>query len=338
MSSATQGQGPSPLVIFDALNAYQRTAALRTGIDLNLFTAIGEGNHDVPAIARRVGASEKGTRVLCDYLVVIGLLKKDGAAYSLTPDSAVFLDRRSPACIADAAQFLGSIRPMFDTLTEAVRKGGTTLEGQGSVEDNNPLWIEFAHSMAPLMALPAEMIAQQLGASQAGAWKVLDIAAGHGLFGIALARHNSQANIVAVDWAAVLDVARENARNAGVDARYSTKPGSAFDVDFGPGYDLALLTNFLHHFDQPTCEGLLRKIHASLADGGRVVTLEFIPNDDRISPPSDAMFSLMMLGTTPSGDAYTFAEYDRMFRNAGFSRSELRELKPLPQRIVVSYK
>lgn len=338
MSSATQGQGPSPLVIFDALNAYQRTAALRTGIDLNLFTAIGEGNSSVAAIASRVGASEKGTRVLCDFLAVVGLLKKDNGAYSLTPDSAMFLDRRSPACIADAAQFLGSIRPMFDSLTEAVRKGGTTLEGQGSVEDNNPLWIEFAHSMAPLMALPAEMIAQQLEASKAGAWKVLDIAAGHGLFGIALARHNSQANIVAVDWEAVLDVARENARKAGVDGRFSAKPGSAFDVDFGTGYDIVLLTNFLHHFDPSTCEGLLRKIHASLADGGRVVTLEFVPNDDRISPPSDAMFSMMMLGTTPSGDAYTFAEFDGMFRNAGFSRSELRELKPLPQRIVVSYK
>ncbi len=338
MSSATQGPTLSPFIVFDALNAYQRTAALRAGIDLDLFTAIGEGNSSVPAIARRVGASEKGTRILCDFLGIIGLLKKDGAAYSLTPDSAMFLDRRSPACFADAAQFLGSIRPMFDSLTEAVRQGGTTLEGQGSVEDNNPLWIEFAQSMAPLMALPAEMIAQQLGAAQAGAWKVLDIAAGHGLFGIALARHNSQAHIVALDWDAVLDVARANARKAGVDARYSTKPGSAFDIDFGTGYDIVLLTNFLHHFDPPTCEGLLRKVHASLANGGRVVTLEFIPNDDRVTPPTDAMFPLIMLATTRSGDAYTFAELDSMFHNAGFSRSELRELTPLPQRIVVSYK
>src|SRR3984893_10182210 len=149
MSSATQGQGPSPLVVFDPLNAYQRTAALRTGIDLNLFTAVGEGNYDVPAIARRVGASEKGTRVLCDYLTIIGLLKKEGAAYSLTPDTAIFLDRRSPACIADAAQLLGSIRPMFDSLTEAVRKGGTSIDGQRTVEDNTQLWRECAQSTEP---------------------------------------------------------------------------------------------------------------------------------------------------------------------------------------------
>ena len=56
-------------------------------------------------------------------------------------------------------------------------------------------------------------------------------------------------------------------------------------------------------------------------NGGRAVTLEFVPNEDRISPPDAAGFSLMMLAATPSGDAYTFSELDRMLRNAGFSRS-----------------
>jgi len=69
-----------------------------------------------------------------------------------------------------------------------------------------------------------------------------------------------------------------------------------------------------------------------------VVTLEFIPNEDRVSPPIHASFSMVMLGTTPHGDAYTFSEYDRMFRNAGFARNEMRELTPLPQRVIVSYK
>jgi 2-polyprenyl-3-methyl-5-hydroxy-6-metoxy-1,4-benzoquinol methylase len=89
--------------------------------------------------------------------------------------------------------------------------------------------------------------------------------AGHGLFGIAFAKNNPQAEIVALDWAPVLEVAKENARNA---------EGSAFDVDYGSGYDLVLLTNFLHHFDMATCEALLRKIRAALADGGRALTLE----------------------------------------------------------------
>jgi hypothetical protein len=99
-----------------------------------------------------------------------------------------------------------------------------------------------------------------------------------------------------------------------------------------------LLTNFLHHFDPPTNETLLRKVRNALADGGRAVTLEFVPNDDRVSPPDAAGFSMMMLSGTPSGDAYTFAELERMFSNAGFSRSTLHPLPPTIQQVVVSEK
>jgi hypothetical protein len=68
------------------------------------------------------------------------------------------------------------------------------------------------------------------------------------------------------------------------------------------------------------------------------VTLEFVPNEDRISPPETAGFSLMMLGSTPSGDAYTFSELERMFANAGFSRSEIHQLPPSIQQVVISHK
>jgi ubiquinone/menaquinone biosynthesis C-methylase UbiE len=171
-----------------------------------------------------------------------------------------------------------------------------------------------------------------------GKLKVLDIAAGHGLFGIAFATNNPQAEVTAVDWSAVLEVAKENAQRAGVADRYHTNPGSAFDVDFGSGYDLVLLTNFLHHWDTPTNETLLRKIHAALADGGRVATLEFVPNEDRVTPPDSAGFSLIMLMGTPSGDAYTFSQLERMFANAGFSRSTLHPLPPTIQQVVISEK
>ena len=210
----------------------------------------------------------------------------------------------------------------FDDLTDAVRKGGTVMGEEGHWELENPIWVEFARSMAPMMMMPAEVISKLVGADKGGKCRVLDIAAGHGLFGINIARHNPQAEIVALDWANVLEVAKENARKSGVESRYSTLPGSAFEVEFGAGYDLVLLTNFLHHFDPPTNEGLLRKVHAALAPGGRAVTLEFVPNDDRVTPPEAATFSMIMLGSTPHGDAYTFAEFERMFSNAGFTRSE----------------
>ena len=326
-------------MIFDTLNAHQRSSALRGAIELDLFTAIAEGNKTVGQIAARIQASEKGTRVLCDYLTVIGFLIKREGQYALSQDSAVFLDRRSPAYLGTVAEFLAKTRELgaFDDMAALVRKGGT-LAGEGTVEPDNPLWVNFARNMAALMRMPAELIGKMIRPEAGEALRVLDIAAGHGLFGIAVAKNNPNATVVALDWAAVLEVAKENAASAGVASRYETKPGSAFDVDFGTGYNIVLLTNFLHHFDVPTNEALLRKVHASVAPGGRAITLEFIPNEDRVSPPTEAMFAMMMLAGTQGGDAYTFSEYDRMFHNAGFSRSELRELTPLPQRVIVSYK
>ena len=100
---------------------------------------------------------------------------------------------------------------------------------------------------------------------------------------------------------------------------------------------MVLLTNFLHHFDAPTNEELLRKVHAALAPGGRAVTLEFVPNDDRVTPPEAATFSMIMLGSTPHGDAYTFAEFERMFSHAGFTRSEHFRQPPMPESVIISY-
>ena len=339
MSSAPHAQAPSPAIIFDTLSAYQRTAALRGAIELDLFTAIAEGNTSVAAIAKRTEASEKGTRVLCDYLTIIGFLTKQDQSYSLTADSATFLNRQSPAYLGTVSRFMGipQLVANFDDMAAVVRKAGT-LHDQGTVEPENPIWVEFAHSMAPMMRMPAQLMAKMLAAEISGECKVLDIAAGHGLFGVAVAAENPKAHIVAVDWAPVLAVAEENAEKAGVASRYSKVPGSAFDVSFGSGYNAVLITNFLHHFDIPTNESLLRKVYAAMAPGGVVITLEFIPNEDRVSPPINASFSMMMLGSTPHGDAYTFSEYDRMFRNAGFARSEMRELSPSPQRVIVSYK
>ena len=337
MSSSPQTRAPSPGIIFDTLQAYHRSVALRGGIDLNLFTAIAEGNHSLSAIAARIKASEKGTRVLCDYLTMIGFLVKQGGEYSLTPDSAAFLDRRSPAYMGSMANFLMSphVAGMLENITDVIRHGGALPSDHGALEPEHPMWVDFARSMAPMMHMPAQLIAKMFAGSKPS--KVLDISAGHGLYGIAFAQHNPGAKVVGLDWANVLEVAKENASKAGVADRYSTIAGSAFEVDLGSGYDIILMPNFLHHFDPATNEKLLRKVHAALAPEGIAIAPDFIPNEDRISPIRDAMFGIQMLGT-PAGDVYTYSELEKMFRNAGFARSEMRELAPFPQRLVVSYK
>ena len=66
------------------------------------------------------------------------------------------------------------------------------------------------------------------------------------------------------------------------------------------------------------------------------MTLEFVPDEDRTSPPEAATFNLVMLAMTPGGDAYTFAELERMAAAAGFVRSEVHDLQPTVQRVVIS--
>jgi SAM-dependent methyltransferase len=335
MATTPKTGQPTPERIFDTLNAYQRTAALRGAIDLDIFTRIDEGASTAAEVAAKLNVPLRGARILCDYLVIVGFLAKQGDRYSLTPDSAMFLSRRSPAYLGGTVTFLNApvFQDYFRDVAAIVRQGGS-VGAQETVAPDNPIWVEFARSMAPLMMMPAEFIAGLEGPTS----KVLDIAAGHGLFGIAIARRNPDARIFALDWPRVLEVAKENARKAGVGGRYETLPGSAFDVDFGSDYDVVLLTNFLHHFDEPTCEKLLRKVHAALKPGGRAITLEFVPNEDRVSPPGAAAFSLMMLGSTATGDAYTFSQLDAMFRNAGFASSRLHALPMPDQKVVVSVK
>jgi ubiquinone/menaquinone biosynthesis C-methylase UbiE len=190
----------------------------------------------------------------------------------------------------------------------------------------------------PLVRLPAQLIVQLIDIDKDRKIKVLDIAASHGLYGITLAQQSPHIEVVAVDWAPVLEVAQENAQKFGVIDRYRLLPGSAFDVDFGDGFDLVLLTNFLHHFDVKTNERLLEKIYAAMNDGARAVTLEFVPNEDRVTPPAAASFAMTMLASTPAGDAYTFPEFEKMFANAGFKRSEFHPLPPTMQQVVISYK
>ena len=338
--SSPQMQQPNPALLFQTINAYQRTEALKAAIDLEVFTAIGEGKRIPAEIAQRCGAAERGIRILCDFLTIMGFLTKSEGTYSLTADTAMFLDKKSPAYMGGATQFM--LSPMltegYKDFTAAVRKGGVTASEEGTIAPDNPIWVNFAHAMSPLMAMPAELMARLVDPDAKQNLKILDIAAGHGLFGIAFARKNPNVEVVALDWANVLEVAKQNAGKAGVADRYSTKAGSAFDVPFGDGYDIVLLTNFLHHFDPPTNETLLRKVHAALNPGGRAVTLEFVPNEDRVTPPESASFAVMMLGSTPAGDAYTFAELEKMMTAAGFGKSEFHQLPPSIQQVVISHK
>lgn len=333
-----QAAKATPELFWDTMTAFQRTAALKAAIELQIFTHIGKEVTTVKSISDAAGASERGVRILCDSLTVMGFLTKNGESYGLTDSTATFLDTSSPAYIGSAIEFILSPQQKrgFDDLTEAVRRGGSAVTGDASMDPDSEMWVTFAKAMMPLMFPTAQAVAAHIGLEADRKIKILDIAAGHGIYGIVAAQTYPNSEVYGVDWANVLTVANENAAKFSVADRYHTIPGSAFETDFGKDYDVILLPNFLHHFDTATCKAFIAKLHSALAQGGKLITVEFVPNEDRISPPPEAMFPLVMLAATPAGDAYTFAELKEMFENTGFSRNELVSLDPMPQHLIVS--
>lgn len=325
----------SPDLFINSVLGYQKTAALKAALGLDLFTAISQGNGDLEEIAARTGASARGLRMLCDYLTVQGFLEKEKGRYRLTAATQTFLTTNSPAWIGSIVDFLAAPEMTslwLDDPVSFVRKGGST--GLANIASDHPVWVKFAEAMVPFVRPVAAALAAKVAAGPTPPRRVLDVAAGHGIFGISVAQAVPQAEITAIDWKPVLAVARKNAEAAGITERYRTIPGSAFEVEWGEGFDLVLLTNFLHHFDEKTCVNLLQKTRKSLTPKGQALAAEFVPNEDRVSPPFPAMFAFMMLGSTPHGDAYTARELEEMGRQAGFEKISVEPVPPTPQSLV----
>ena len=329
---------PSPQLFFETINAHQKTSALKAAVDVGLFTAIGDTPSTADEIAARCKCPVRGIRILGDNLTILGFLTKEGAHYSLTPSSAVFLDRKSPAYFGDAVNFLlaPALTEGFADLASTIRRGRLHTTEHGTTAADHPAWIEFARAMGPMMGPCANGAAELVPLDPSRDTRVLDVSASHGAFGIAFAKKNPRARLVALDWECVLAVTEENALAAGIAGRFSKIVGNAFTVDLGSGYDAVLVPNFLHHFNVTECTNFLARVHGALRPGGYVVIVEFVPDEDRVTPPAAAGFSLVMIGTTPEGDAYTFAEYRRMLVSAGFRDAKLHALPPTAESVVIA--
>lgn len=329
---------PSPELFFETINAYQKTGALKAALELGFFTAIGKSAATAAEIASHCRCPERGIRILGDNLTRMGFLEKSDSRYGLTPSSAVFLDGNSPAYLGGAMKFLlaPALTEAFNDLASTIRQGRVHTSEHGTTAPDHPAWVEFARAMGPIMGTTAKGAVELTPLDDSRDTRILDISASHGAYGIAFARKHPRAHLVALDWEGVLAVTEENAKAAGLAGRFSKIAGNAFTVDLGGDYDVVLVPNFLHHFSLADCARFLRRVRTALRPGGRVAIIEFIPNEDRTSPPTAAGFSLVMLGSTPEGDAYTFSEYQRVLKDAGFHDATLHQLPQSVQNLVLA--
>lgn len=330
---------PEPIV--QMLQGYWASAIVKAGIDLAIFTHVTEGRRTVEALARAIGAPPRGTRIFLNGLLALQLLAKDGEEYHLTPLAEAFLVRGREGYIGDVAAIMTHpiLWQAMVRLSEAVRQGGTILE-QHAETPAHPFWETFSVASRSLAQQGAEVIAELLGVRPGNAQglEVLDIACGSGLYGFVLAQRDREARITCVDWENVLPIARRYAETLGLSNRVRFLPGDIFEVEYGSGYDVAILSHVYHHFSQEKASALTRKVYAALREGGRIAIHDFVPDEERAARPFPLLFAVLMLVWTRQGDTYTFAEYRTLLEEAGFRRIILHEPAELLSQIIVAEK
>jgi 2-polyprenyl-3-methyl-5-hydroxy-6-metoxy-1,4-benzoquinol methylase len=329
---------PSPSRVISSISGFQLSSALKSAIEIDLFTAIAEGHTTIDDLAVHCSVNPRGIRILADYLVLNQFLRKRGDAYVLSEESKLYLDKRSPEYAGGPSAFIQApfVWSQFGHLTDCVRQGGAQVPAN-ALAPAHEMWVTFARTMDKQMANEAYNVVTVINGLRKSRprqpLKVLDVAAGHGMYGIAFAKDDPATRVVALDWPNVLEVAREHAEASGVADRVTLLPGDVMEVDIGSGYDVVLISNLIHYLEPHAIVRLLKKVRGAMNPGGHVAIVEFAPNDDRLTPPW-AAFALFVLATSPTGDAYTVSEIEQMYLEAGFNSLSAWELSY--QRLIVA--
>ncbi len=269
-------------------------------------------------------------------MVRLEFLKRKGERYALTAESAAFLVASKPAYHGGFFRHITrQLLPQWMQLTHSVRTGRPALsvnqKGNGA-----EFFAEFVEALFPMSYRAAQMLGKHLGIPEASSpVSVLDIGAGSGVWGIALAQQSPLVTVRAVDWPRVLEVTQKVARQHGVGDRLQTVAGDLLEADFGTGHQAATIGHILHSEGRERSRQLLRKTFAALAPGGTVVISEFMPNDERTGPPTPLLFAVNMLIHTETGDTFTFAELSAWLREAGFVKPRRLEA-PSPSPLVLA--
>ncbi len=299
------------------------TLMIEAAVDLKVFDILEEGPKNAEAVAGMAGATVRGIRGLMNGLAGLGLLTKtDTGVYGLASDTSAFLVRGKPAYMGGLMKHMGrDLLPMWQGLSDAVRTGkppGAVNQREGGAE----FFEHLVEDIYPMSYLPAMTLATVLHLEKSkGPVKALDLAAGSGVWGIALARKSPHVTVTAVDWPNVVRVTRKVAEREGVAERFSYIAGDLAEVDFGEGYHIATLGHILHSEGEERSRALLKKTGAAMAKGGTIAIAEFLVNEERSGPPMGLIFGLNMLVATERGDTFSFGEIAGWLREAGFANA-----------------
>lgn len=327
---------PTPDRVLQMAWGYAPTLIIEAAVQNRLFDVLVDGPLGVDELARRTGAAVRGVRAVADALVGLGLLVRVTGGYSLTPESETFLVSQRPASLAPFFKHMSrQLLPAWLELPRIMRTG-LPAAAVNQQDHGAEFFSEFVESLFPLSHAAARALGEHLQIPSATApLSVLDLGAGSGVWGIALAQLSAQVQVTAVDWPRVLDVTRRMAARSGVRDRVRGVGGDLLMVEFGEGHHIATIGHILHSEGVDRSRDLLKRTFHALEPGGTVAIMEFLVNEERTGPAPSLTFAVNMLVHSEHGDAFTFTEIRAWLEEAGFVEARLLEV-PGPSPLVLA--
>lgn len=299
---------------------YAPPLAIEAAVRLRVFDCLEEGSKTLDQIAAATGCSTRGLFALLNLLGGLGLLQKSGDdQYGLTDESAAFLVSTRPAFHGGLFQHMSrQLMPNWLHLTDIVRTG-KPVNSVNAETEGAAFFEQFVEALFPMSYAAARALADALEISKTNQKiSVLDLAAGSGVWAIALAQASPNVHARAVDWEGVLPTTRRIVEKVGLMDRFTFAEGDLLQADFGSGHKVATLGHILHSEGEARSRSLLKKTFAALAPGGTIAIAEFLVNEDRTGPMSGLIFAVNMLVNTAAGGTYSFAEISTWLKDAGF--------------------
>jgi SAM-dependent methyltransferase len=319
--------------------AYAPPLIIGAAVSNKVFDSLASGAKNVEQISKETGASQRGLRAIMNALVGLDLLKKDrDEKYSLTPESEAFLLSNKPGTLAGFFAMVSThLLPDWLHLNEAVKTGAPPIAL--NQEAAGPEFFSvLVENIIPMSYPAAVTLGQSLGlAGKREPVRVLDIAAGSGIWGIALAQESPRVRVTAQDWPAMIPTTKRITQKFGVADRFSYVEGDVLEADFGSDYDIATLGHILHTEGEERSRKLLKKTFKALKSGGTIAIGEWLVNDQRTEPLPSLIFAVNMFIHSERGDTFSFNEIKSWLKEAGFKNVRTLEA-PGPSPLVLATK